>query len=211
MENITEDMNLSDFEEELEMPTEETRAQEYCKLLLKEFVKLRKDIKGVKKEQWEQFKNKLDTALLVANMSDCIVQLETENKMLKEDQVITNEKILRLEYQQRINNLLLDGFDEIWGETDMDCYNKVRRAIAIIYEKQNPNGGNENGDPYELAGRIVVNRIHWNGKFQIGQKRAITVNFQNYTDRQFVMRNHKLLPEDIYINEDFPSGDTGQM
>ena len=93
-------------------------------------------------------------------MSDCIVQLETENKMLNEDQVITNEKILRLEYQQRINNWLFDGFDETIGETDMDYYNKVRKAMAIIYEKQNPNGGNASGDPYELAGRIVVNRIH---------------------------------------------------
>ena len=104
-------------------------------MLLKEFAKLRKDIKSVKKEQQEQFKNNLDTALLVANMSDCIVQLETENKMLKEDQVIANEKILRLEYQQRINNLLFDAFDEVKGETDMEHYNKVRRAIAIIYEK----------------------------------------------------------------------------
>ena len=129
-------------------------------MLLKEFAKLRKDIKSVKKEQQEQFKNNLDTALLVANMSDFIVQLETENKMLKEDQVIANEKILRLEYQQRINNLLFDGFNEVNGETDMDFYNKVRRAIAIIYEKQNPNGSNKSGDPYELAGRIVVNRIH---------------------------------------------------
>ena len=61
METITEDMNLSDFEEEIEMPNEDAPAQEYCKLLLKEFMKLRKDIKGVKKEQWEQFKNNLDT------------------------------------------------------------------------------------------------------------------------------------------------------
>ena len=76
--------------------------------------------------------------------------------------------------------------------------------MANIFEKPNPNGGNESGDPYELAGRIVVNRIHQNGKFQTGQKRAIIVNFQNYTDRQFVMRNHKLLPEGIYINKDFP-------
>ena len=135
-------------------------------------------------------------------MSDHIVQLEMENKMLKEDQVITNEKIIGLEYQQTIYNLLFDGFDEIKGETDMDCY-KVRRAIAIIYEKQNPNDGNESEDAYELAGRIVVNRIHWNGKFQIGWKRAIIVDFQNYTDRQFVIGNCKLLPEGIYINEDF--------
>ena len=90
------------------------------------------------------------------------------------------------------------------GETDMDCYNKVRRAIAIIYEKQNPNGSNKSGDPYDLAGSIVVNRIHQNGKYQIGQKRAIIMNFQNYIDRQFVMRNCKLLPEGIYINEEFP-------
>ena len=48
-------MNLSDFEEEIEMPNEDTPEQEYCKLLLKEFVKLRIDIKGVKKEQQEQF------------------------------------------------------------------------------------------------------------------------------------------------------------
>ena len=137
-------------------------------------------------------------------MSDCIVQLEMENKKLKENQVFTNEKILRLEYQQRINNLLFDCIDEIKGETDMDCYNKVRRAIGINFEKQNQNGGNESGDPYELAGRIVVNRINRNGKFQIRQKRAIIVNFQNYTDRQFVMRNHKFLSEGIYINEDLP-------
>ena len=51
MENIIEDMNSSDFEEEIEMANEDAPAQEYCKLLLKEFVKLRKDIKCVKKEQ----------------------------------------------------------------------------------------------------------------------------------------------------------------
>ena len=56
IENIAEDMNLSASEEELEMPDEDAPAQEYCKLLLKGFVKLRKDIKCVKKEQWEQFK-----------------------------------------------------------------------------------------------------------------------------------------------------------
>ena len=97
--------------------------------------------------------------------------------MPKEEQVIANEKILRLEYQQRISNLLFNGFDEIEGETDMDCYNKVRRAIAIIYEKQNPNGSNESGGPYELAGKIVVNRIHQNGTFQIGQKKSYNSEF----------------------------------
>ena len=66
-----------------------------------------------------------------------------ENEMLKEDQIITNEKILRLEYQQRIHNLLFGGFDEIKGEIDMDCYTKMRSAIANTYEKQNPNGGNK--------------------------------------------------------------------
>ena len=40
MENITEDTNLSDFKEEIEMPYEDGPAQEYCKLLLKEFAKL---------------------------------------------------------------------------------------------------------------------------------------------------------------------------
>ena len=44
MENITEDMNLSDFEEEIEMPNEDASAQENCKLLLKEFAKLRKKV-----------------------------------------------------------------------------------------------------------------------------------------------------------------------
>ena len=56
-ENITEDTNLSDFKEEIEKPNEDAPTQEYCKLLLKEFVKLRKDIKGVKKSS----KNNLRT------------------------------------------------------------------------------------------------------------------------------------------------------
>ena len=154
-ENITEHMNLSDFEEEIEMPNEDVPAQEYCKLLLKEYAKLRKDIKSVRKEQQEQFKNNLDTALLVANMSDCIVQLEMEIKCWKK----TKSLQMRKSSDWNINKELIICCMMALMKSKVNWYGFLQqdeKGNSYIYKKQNPNVSNKSGDPYELAGRIVV-------------------------------------------------------
>ena len=118
-----------------------------------------------------------------------------ENTYLKEQCTELQEKLVKLEYHSRRNNLQFDGFAEKEGETDRDCYNKVRRAIANCYDDEvDPdNADNIIESAFEKAGKVVINRIHRYGVADSRGKRnrPIIVNFQCYLDRDLIMSNKK--------------------
>ena len=161
---------------------------------------------------YTQLKNTLDANIIetkeatavIGKISASVSKLIQENRLLKEQNTNLNEKLLKLEYHQRRNNLLFDGFEEVYGETDTDCYSKVRLAIADLYEDDPEIDGEPVPTAYEKAGKITVNRIHRDGPYTRGRKRPIIVNFQWFGDVRFILENKKKLPTDIYVNEDFP-------
>ena len=148
-----------------------------------------------------------DTEQTVNKCTASIAKLIHENNHLREKHNELQEKVIKLEYYTRRNNLRFDGFDEQTGETDRDCYNKIQRAIANLYdddEEQNEAGEPVGETAYMKARRVDIPRIHRYGKYSPNRKRAIIVNLQYYSDREYIMSNRENLPPGIYVNEDFP-------
>ena len=132
-----------------------------------------------------------------------VTKLIQENMYLKEKQSDLQEKLLKLEYHTRWNNLLFDGFEDSEYENSKESYNKVRRAIANLYD-DDEDEGETSLTAYDKAGNIVINRIHRFDKYFEGRKRSIIVNFQYYGDVEHIKENRKHLPNGIYVNDDYP-------
>ena len=195
----------------LQQPGDDACMSEWAKFLLQEMKQsetntgrkidaLNQNVEQYKKDNEEQ-------AWAITKVNACMAKLIQENSYLKDKSTDLEEHLLKLEYHSRRNNLQFDGFEEEkdYDESDKDCYNKVRRAIANLYDDDIDEKGEVTESAYEKAGKVVVNRIHRYGAKPIaGRTRPIIVNFQYYGDREHIMNNRKNLPEGIYVNEDFP-------
>ena len=114
-------------------------------------------IKDIKTELGEVKQSTATANKVTATISKLI----QENQLLKDQNNELNERLLKLEYFTRRNNLLFDGFEEANNESDKDCYSKIRTALANLYEDDEGVGEIEGASTaYEKAGRVVVNHIH---------------------------------------------------
>ena len=138
---------------------------------------------------------------LLEKMNNTIVQLTNENVVIKDENRSLKERLIKLEYHQRCNNLVFDGFPEQHNETDTDCYNLVRDALSHLFSDDNTPGGQSKIDK---ANNITINRAHRNGRFIPGRNRSIIINLQWYGDKEYIISNRRSLPTGIYVNEDFP-------
>ena len=189
--------------EEVKLPGENASMRDWGTFLYGEITKMNQSIQGKLDTSTREMK---ESNQMINKCTATIAKLIQENKLLKEHQQELNEKILRLGYHGRRNNLVFDGFDEVLNETNQDCYNKVRSTVANLFDDDE---GLDSDTPtgqtaFEKASKIVVNRIHRLGKPIRGRNRQIIVNFQWYQDREFILQNRKNLPKGVYVNEDFP-------
>ena len=191
------------------MPKDDASMSDWAKFILlqikesdekrtQEYTTLTSTIESYKREHNEHMKS-------ITKVNACVAKLIQENTHLKEQCTDLQEKMLKLEYHTRRNNLQFDGFEEEEGETDWDCYNKIRRVIANCYEDDiDPNEEDRVlVSAYEKAGEVTINRIHRYGVLIKGRRLPIIVNFQCFLDTDHILGKKKSMPEGIYVNEDF--------
>ena len=95
-----------------------------------------------------------------------------------------------LEYRQRRNNLLFEGIADSENESDMHCINKLRNILRCI-----PG----------LDRNFVIDRCHrMDGPFNPSKTRRVICAFNWYVDVQVILKNRKILPNGIFVNEDLP-------
>ena len=123
---------------------------------------------------------------LLEKMNNTIVQLTHENVVIKDENRSLKERLIKLEYHQRCNNLVFDGFPEQRNENDMDCYNLVHDALSHLFSDDNTPGGQSKIDK---ANNITINRAHRNGRFIPGRNRSIIINLQWYGDKEYIISN----------------------
>ena len=138
----------------------------------------------------EALEQNAKTNSLMSEVSKSIEKVVTENAYLREENINLKESMLKLECQQRRENLVFEGLDEELGETDYDCYNKIVFAMSFL----------PNINPYT----VKISRCHRVGPFIKGRKRPIVAHFNWYGDRQFILHNRGYLPRAIGVHEDFP-------
>ena len=135
---------------------------------------------------------------VMGKITGSISKLIRENATLRDENRNLNDRLNKLEYHQRRNNFLFDGFAEMKNERETDCLQLIRSAI------QNMANTEDFHSKEEWAESIIINRIHRYGKYVAGITRPIIVNFQNYKDREHILMNRRKLPIGIYVEEDLP-------
>ena len=115
-------------------------------------------------------------------------KLRNDNAMLKGRNDDLREKLLKLEYHQRRNNLRFDGIDEPFGETDLDCYYKVIELLQHIMDTSD----------------AKIARCHRVGPYRCNGTRAIITNFHWYGDITTILQNKRKLSKGKCVNEDLP-------
>ena len=196
--------------ESVEMPTEDASAGEWGKYLSQQIVNLNKSLT----DKYDELKSKLEANAAKENEQGKLLNLVTqsinklirENKLVKDENELLKERLIKLEYHTRRNNLLFDGFEEVRGESDIDCYNSVLGVLCELFvdDRKEEIEQGTGLTREQKARKITINRIHCLGRYIPGRKRAIIANFQWYGDVNMILNNRKYLPNGIYVNEDFP-------
>ena len=120
--------------------------------------------------------------------------IEEDIKLIEQKHQQLEEKISELEDRSRRNNLRFSGFTEKaeGAETWEESENLIREFIETNLEM---------GSKY-----ITIERAHRTGFKINGQKRAITVKFFNYKEKDAVLNQYRQKQpwkDNIYVNEDY--------
>ena len=126
-------------------------------------------------------------------MEKVVNQVGQRILILEEEKKELQEKVVKMEMHSRQNNLVFYGFPEVYGETDLDCYNKITRLIWNL--GLNPN--------------MPIARVHRLGAYYNHRNtpRPIIVAFHWFGDRNAVWERKPLIKRinrNVYVTEDFP-------
>ena len=108
------------------MPTKEATAGEWGMFLVSEFRKFLKEMKDISTKH-DTLSTKVDKTMLdhdkktddlLEKMNNTIVQLTNKNVVITDENRSLKERLIKLEYHQRHNNLVFDGFPKQCNETD---------------------------------------------------------------------------------------------
>ena len=136
--------------------------------------------------------SKLDGNIDITNefkqMKQDMFVLKKENKLLKQQLHDINEKLSDMEYHQKRNNLVFEGFTESKDETNFDCFSKLMDLIGQFIDTKD----------------MKVARCHRLGKKAVGYNRPIIANFLWYGDITKILSIKQQFPKGIYVKEDLP-------
>ena len=126
----------------------------------------------------------------IKKMERKVEEVESRNKILKEENVNLKEKLLEVEARQRRNNLLFDGINDAMGESDLEIIAKVRNCLKSIGE---------------LDVNFRIDKCHRiDGPFDVNKNRRILCTFNWYYDVQVILRHRKSMPRGVFVSEDLP-------
>ena len=122
--------------------------------------------------------------------------IEIENYKLKVENSDLKNKVVDLEYRQRRCNLLFDGIPDATPnqegkkvESDLDCFSKVLTVLKGIPD---------------LSPSVSFERCHRLGSPMAKYNRTVICCFSRYQDVSCILANKKLLPKEVFVNEDIP-------
>ena len=179
------------------IPGDSDNPSQWCKFLFEQLQIMNKNFEnlaettdfacGQAADALEQ--NRL-TNELMAGVTKSISNLVNDNTKLKDENTQLKEHLLRIECQQRRENLIFEGFQERRGETDFDCYNRIAQSLCRMPDL----------DPFD----VKISRCHRIGPYIRGKTRGIIAHFHWFGDRQYILENRNCLPNGIRVREDFP-------
>ena len=124
----------------------------------------------------------------IGGFTDKIDKLEKENRMLKHALINIQEKVADLEFHQKRNNLIFEGFPEHKNESDIDLFNRLMECLSASIDTTG----------------IRVARCHRLGVKRVGYNRPIIANFPWYGDVTAILNSKMHLPKRIYVKTDIP-------
>lgn len=128
----------------------------------------------------------------VTALTSKVNSLEAEITMVKTENVDLKEKLLKLEFHQRRNNLIFEGIAETSShEPGRDCYDKIMQALLHLPDM-------------DLSG-VRVDRCHRLGPVHksSNKPRPIIAKFNWYGDLVEILSKRNYLPQGVYVSEDF--------
>ena len=127
----------------------------------------------------------------IKTLESKLAKIEEKNERLETENVQLKECLLDLEFRQRRNNLIFEGVHDSPNESDQDCACNLRTAL------QHMPGLNSTDFKMDHCYRL-------DGTYRVNTTRHILCSFNWASDVQCVLKHRKLLPKDIYVNEDLP-------
>ena len=122
------------------------------------------------------------------NLENRLIYLETENSILREHVRDIHDKVADLEYHQKRNNLIFEGFPERKNESGEDIFNELLKCFESFMDTQH----------------LKTARCHRLGPKRVGENRAIIANFPWFGDVTTILENKKKLPKGIFVKTDLP-------
>uniref|UniRef100_A0A2A4J436 Endonuclease-reverse transcriptase n=1 Tax=Heliothis virescens TaxID=7102 RepID=A0A2A4J436_HELVI len=128
-----------------------------------------------------------NTEKIMLSIDEKLIPLLEENKNLKKEIEVLNQKINTLEDMNKKNNIIIHGLKE----TDTN-YSQLYNNIKQLLQKIDVNI--ENFD---------INRMYRIGKKTPEKVRPVLISFTTYNKKIELLRNKKKMTENTYITEDY--------
>lgn len=141
----------------------------------------------------EQIKTQTDeqTKVLLSSIDEKLEPLISETKKLKIENEQLKERVHKLEFLNRKNNIIVFGFEET-EKNNMELLNNVTKTFQQNSEE------------------LSVYKSDINAAYRVGKKvdnskkpRPVKISFLNYWKKEQIMNNKKQYAK-IYITEDYP-------
>ena len=193
---VTEQMRVR----RVTMPSDEASHTEWFKTLFEKFDEMWQFYDGLKssvdfyiEEVSECKKDLVSIRSDYDKMSSKMEELEDQNKRLHSEIQQLHENNLKSEIRRRELNLIFEGVRDTYGENFFLLRNKI---VAIFNHMEVFN---------RCGTQVPIVKLQRFGPFQRDQNRPVLCQFLRYSDVRLVLENRGQLPNNVFVQEDYPS------
>lgn len=127
----------------------------------------------------------------VTSLKQSVTNLESERINLQNENIDLRERLIKLEFHQRRNNLVFEGIAEASSlESGRDCYEKIMQCLTHL--------------PDINLIDMRIDRCHRLGPKTGNRSRPIIAKFNWYGDLMEILNKRSYLPSGVFVSEDFP-------
>lgn len=181
------------------MPSDEASHTEWFKTLFAKFDEMF--------QMYDELKSSVD--FYIAEVSECkkdlvsvrsdfdkmsskMEELEYQNKQLNSEIQQLRENNLKSEIRRRELNLIFEGVRDTYGENFFLLRNKI---VGVFNHMEVFN---------RCGTQVPIVKLQRTGPFQRDQNRPVLCQFLRYSDVRLVLDNRGQLPNNVYVQEDYP-------
>ena len=130
--------------------------------------------------------------------SSKLAEVAEENKQLCKENIALKDRIVKIEFNQLRNNVIIMGMQE-------QCWENYETTKERVYDTIAAAMGGDVSTALETARKVQITCCNRVGRYQVNKPRPISVTFEHREDKINLLQSKCNLPVGVFMNEEYPS------